>query len=103
MTARRPKLYVNGALVASKPFAGNVGDSNMWRIGAYGATAGDFFDGLIDEVRIYDRALTAARSRTDMNTALVDPAAVVVASRPSAGRDRPARPARTSPRRSTRR
>jgi chitodextrinase len=64
------KLYVNGALVASKPFTGNVGDSNNWRIGAYGGTAGDFFDGLIDEVRIYDTALTAGQIGSDMNTAL---------------------------------
>jgi hypothetical protein len=30
--------------VASKPFTGNVGDSNVWRIGAYGGTPGNFFD-----------------------------------------------------------
>ena len=38
-------------------FTGDVGDSNTWRIGAYGSTPGGFFDGLIDDVRIYDRAL----------------------------------------------
>ena len=44
-------------------FTGNVGDSNTWRIGAYGSTAGGFFDGLIDDVRIYNRALSADRDR----------------------------------------
>ncbi len=64
------KFYVDGALVASKAFSGNVGDSNMWRIGAYGGTPGGFFDGLIDEVRIYDRALTAGQVGADMTTAI---------------------------------
>ena len=45
---------------ASAPFTGNVGNSNTWRIGAYGRTANGFFDGSIDNVRIYDRALTAS-------------------------------------------
>ena len=32
------RFYVDGTQVASKTFTGNVGDSNVWRIGAYGAT-----------------------------------------------------------------
>ena len=32
------RYYVNGTQVATKTFTGNVGDSNTWRIGAYGAT-----------------------------------------------------------------
>jgi hypothetical protein len=31
---------------------------------------GEFFSGLIDEVRIYNRALTATEIQTDMNTAI---------------------------------
>src|SRR3954451_22405748 len=50
------RVYVGGTLVASKAFAGNVGDSAAWRIGAYGNSPFGFFDGLIDEVRIYNRA-----------------------------------------------
>ncbi|WP_053226918.1 LamG-like jellyroll fold domain-containing protein [Solirubrobacter soli] len=61
------KFYVNGALTATKAFAGDVGSSNDWRIGAYGSSAGNFFDGLIDEVRIYDDARTATEVTTDMN------------------------------------
>ena len=37
-----------------------------WRIGAYGSPAGGFFDGLIDNVRIYGRALSASEIQTDM-------------------------------------
>ena len=36
----------------------HVGSSNAWRIGAYGSSPGGFFDGLIDDVRVYNRALT---------------------------------------------
>ena len=60
------RVYLNGVLVASKAFSGNVGDSNNWRIGAYGGTAGGFFDGTIDEVRIYDHALAQPELQTDM-------------------------------------
>jgi hypothetical protein len=64
------RFYVDGALVASKPFSGSVGDANSWRIGAYGSSATGFFDGTIDEVRIYNRALAASEIATDMNTAI---------------------------------
>jgi fibronectin type 3 domain-containing protein len=60
------RIYVDGVLAASKTYAGNVGDSNTWRIGAYGSPAGGFFDGRIDNVRIYDRALSASEIQTDM-------------------------------------
>ena len=49
------RVYVNGTQVASQAFTANVGDSGNWRIGAYGPTPSGFFEGLIDEVRIYDR------------------------------------------------
>jgi hypothetical protein len=51
--------YVDGTLVATRSVAQGAGNSNVWRIGAYGSVAGGFFDGLIDDVRIYDRALSA--------------------------------------------
>ena len=54
------RFYVDGAEVASRTVSGAVGTSNTWRIGAYGSVAGGFFDGLIDEIRVYDRALSAA-------------------------------------------
>ncbi|MGH2797257.1 MAG: LamG-like jellyroll fold domain-containing protein, partial [Thermoleophilaceae bacterium] len=62
------RFYVDGVEVASKPFTGNVGDSNTWRIGAYSSPVYGFFDGLIDEVRVYDRALTPEEIELDMTT-----------------------------------
>ena len=60
------RFFLDGVEVASSPFTGLVGNSNTWRIGAYGATPSGFFDGLIDNVRIYDRALVAAEIQADM-------------------------------------
>src|SRR5204863_4678437 len=39
----------------------SIGGNNIW---------GEYFAGLIDEVRVYNRALTAAEIQTDMTTAL---------------------------------
>ena len=33
-----------------------MGDSSTWRVGAYGPGPTGFFDGVLDEIRIYDRA-----------------------------------------------
>jgi hypothetical protein len=81
------RIYVDGLQAASLPFTGNPGNSNTWRIGAYGATAGGFFDGLVDDIRIYDRALTAAEIQTDLASRIqpdrVPP--VVAAREPAAG------------------
>jgi chitodextrinase len=60
------RFFVNGAEVASRPFAGSVGSSDAWRIGSYGATPTGFFDGSIDGVRIYRRALSVAEIRDDL-------------------------------------
>ena len=61
------RYYIDGTQVASRSVSCSVGSSNVWRIGAYGSPAGGFFDGLIDNVRIYNRALSAAEVQTDMN------------------------------------
>ncbi len=64
------KLYVNGAQVASTPATATlfnsagvlrIGGNNIW---------GEWFSGLIDEVRIYERALTAAEIQTDSTRAV---------------------------------
>ncbi len=64
------RLYVNGVQVGSRPVAGalltstgalRIGGNSIW---------GEFFQGRIDEVRIYNRALSAAELQTDMNTPL---------------------------------
>jgi hypothetical protein len=63
------RIYVNGALVASRGQTGNVSvTASPLRIGGNAAWAGEFFQGLIDEVRVYNRALGATEIATDMNT-----------------------------------
>ena len=64
------RFYVDGVEVASRAFSGSVGTSNTWRIGAYGGGPGGFFDGVIDEVRVYDRALGAAEILADRDQPL---------------------------------
>jgi hypothetical protein len=63
------KLYVNGVLVSSGAIAGNLilPSNNPLRIGG-NSTWGEYFAGMIDEVRIYSRVLTATEIATDMNT-----------------------------------
>jgi glucose/arabinose dehydrogenase/fibronectin type 3 domain-containing protein len=63
------RLYVNGALASSlggvvgampnSTGALRIGGNNVW---------GEWFSGRIDEVRIYDHALTQAELQSDMNT-----------------------------------
>ena len=62
------RLYVNGTLVRSSAMSGalltstgalRIGGNNVW---------GEFFQGSIDEVRIYNRALTQTEIQADMNT-----------------------------------
>ena len=67
-------LYVNGSQAATRAITGSiVTSSQALRIGG-SALWGEYFAGRIDEVRIYNRALTASEIQTDMNTA-VGPAA----------------------------
>ena len=64
-TARRSSLWVNGNPVGSRPVSGSIlGSTGGLRIG--GASLRDWFQGRIDEVRIYDRALTAQEIAADM-------------------------------------
>src|SRR5205823_8333271 len=65
-------FYVNGTADASltvsdaNPFVNGL---NSLRIGGQGrGGANRFFNGLIDEARIYNRALTAAEIQSDMNS-----------------------------------
>jgi len=62
------KLFVNGALVASKAQTGSIevssgalrmGGNSIWQ---------EWFKGAIDEVRVYNRALSQAQIQTDMTT-----------------------------------
>ncbi len=62
------RLFLDGAEIASQPATGGlvISDGDL-RIG--GSTAGgEFFAGLIDEVRVYDRPLSTQRIVEDMGT-----------------------------------
>jgi hypothetical protein len=60
------RLFVNGVQVGSGALGGSLLTSTgALRIGG-NAVWGEYFSGLIDEVRIYNRALTAAEIQSDM-------------------------------------
>ncbi|MDA0638794.1 Ig-like domain-containing protein [Nonomuraea sp. MCN248] len=62
------RLFVNGQQVADTPLTESlIDDGSPLRIGGNGIW-GEYFSGLIDEVRIYNRAQTAAEIQTDMTT-----------------------------------
>jgi hypothetical protein len=62
------KLFVNGIRVNSVPLSGNIGTSAAaLQIGG-NTVWGEYFDGVIDEVRVYRRALNASEIQVDMNT-----------------------------------
>src|SRR6202046_1183102 len=62
------RLYVNGTQVASTAHTGAIASSpHPLQIGG-DTTYSQYFGGLIDEVRIYNVALTAAQIQTDMTT-----------------------------------
>ncbi len=66
------RLYVNGGQVATRTQAGTLEvNSNPLRLGGT-SVYGEYFNGRIDEVRLYNRALTAAQIQTDMVTPVVD-------------------------------
>ncbi len=61
------RLYVNGVPVSSSRSAPIATSSNPLEIGG-DSIYGQYFQGAIDEVRIYNRALSPAEIQTDMNT-----------------------------------
>ena len=64
------RLFVNGTQVATKAATGAMPNTaNPLRIGG-NAVWGEYFAGLIDEVRIYNRALSAVEIGGDMNAAV---------------------------------
>ena len=66
------RLYVNGVLRATNAAANAQGaittSNNPLRIGGNNVFSNEFFAGMIDDVRIYNRALTAAEINTDRTT-----------------------------------
>jgi glucose/arabinose dehydrogenase len=64
------RLYVNGSQVGTRAVTGAmVASTGVLRVGG-NSLWGEYFSGRIDEVRIYNRALTATEIQTDMNTPL---------------------------------
>ena len=65
------RLFVNGTQVANRATTGAIQatDNPLW-IGG-NIPYGEYFEGLIDEVRVYNRALTQADIQADMSTGLV--------------------------------
>ena len=65
------RLYLNGTQVASKAQTGNMATStNPLQIGG-DSIYGQYFAGIIDEVRVYNRALSATEIQQDMITPVV--------------------------------
>ena len=65
------RLYVNGVEAATKAVSGAIRSSTgPLRIGGNGVWSSEFFAGLIDEVRVYDRPLSAADITADMARAV---------------------------------
>jgi hypothetical protein len=64
------RLYVNGVQAGSLPFAGSMpASTGPLRLGGNAVWGdGEWFAGLIDEVRVYDRALSASEIQQDMQT-----------------------------------
>jgi glucose/arabinose dehydrogenase len=70
------RLFVNGVQVASRAQTGNAAVSTgVLRFGGNSIWSAERYRGLIDEVRIYDRALTAGEIQTDMTTPVAPPVA----------------------------
>lgn len=66
----RLRIFVNGAQVAAKAQAGPIAASaGVLRIGGNNIWS-EFFQGLIDEIRIYNRALAQAEIQADMAAAV---------------------------------
>ncbi len=61
------RLYVNGNLVSTRTAAKPTVNGLKLLIGAYKT---NFYEGLIDEVRVYNRVLSATEIGTDMNSAV---------------------------------
>jgi len=63
------RLFIDGVEVASMTQTGDFETSdNPLRIGGNSVWNDEFFPGLIDEIRIYDRALSATEIQADMST-----------------------------------
>ena len=61
------RLYVNGVQAATRAVTGTIrASTGVLRIGGNSTWNDEWFAGLIDEVRVYNRALSAAEIQADM-------------------------------------
>jgi hypothetical protein len=64
------QFYLNGTLVSTKPMTATItARGNPLRMAA-DANTQQFYKGMLDDVRIYSRALNPSEVQTDMNTGL---------------------------------
>ena len=64
------QFYVNGTLLVTKALTGTItARPNIMRLGA-DADPGQFYKGLVDDVRVYSRTLSASEVLADMNAPL---------------------------------
>jgi len=56
------KIYANGMLILDHEVTLDTLDTNPFQVGRYGWEPGDYFEGPIDEVRVYNRALSAGEA-----------------------------------------
>lgn len=61
------RLYVNGTQVAQRAQTGLIQQGGLLRIGG-NSIWGEYFKGYIDEVRVYNRALTATEVKNNLST-----------------------------------
>ena len=88
------RLSVNGVQVGQLAYSGAITTSTgALKIGG-NAVWGECFQGDIDEVRIYNRALTATEIQADMNTSISAPDTTAAERAGDADRDGRARPGR---------
>jgi hypothetical protein len=70
------RLFVNAVQVGSTAVTGSVAVSaNQLSIGG-NSVWGEYFAGRLDEIRIYNRALTQSEIQIDMNARVVTPASL---------------------------
>lgn len=85
------RLYVNGQVVGSKATSAPIDTTTgVLRIGGDSVWPGEYFPGTIDEVRIYNRALSLSELQTDMATPIVGSGAPPDTTPPTVTLDSPA-------------
>ena len=64
------RLYVNGTQAATRTAGGAMSTSTQpLKLGGNAVFGGEWYAGLLDDVRVYNRALSSTEIQTDMNRA----------------------------------